>query len=108
MTSFVPKKENNILRKIEDNVIKVLQKKEEEIEDQYRKLDDLKDEELDIIYERRREALKREAQLIETLRLLGHGTYTLINEKEFFSIAKQSRFVVRYDYRFFYFYSCSI
>ncbi|XP_053991232.1 thioredoxin domain-containing protein 9-like [Hylaeus volcanicus] len=99
MGNFDIEKQSDVLKKIEDNVIKVLKKKEEDIEEQYIKLDNLRDEELDKIYERRREALKRDAQLIARLRCLGHGTYSLIHEKDFFSIAKESRFVVSHFFR---------
>lgn len=80
---------------ISKNVLKALENKEAELDEEIRQLEQADNDDLERLRERRLRELKREAVEREKWRDVGHGKYEDIDEKEFFNVAKQSPNMVR-------------
>jgi len=81
-------------------VAQALEEKEEEIDNEIKRLDNLKEDDLEEIRRKRLEQMKRSASEASKLKAIGHGQYLeLADEKEFFECAKKSKHVVCHFYR---------
>lgn len=88
-----------VVSKIESNVLKALEDKEDQLDEEIRNLEQASDDDLERLREQRLRELKSQAQQLDKLRHFGHGEYTEIDEKDFFSAAKRSRCIVAHFYR---------
>lgn len=77
-------------------ILRALETKEAGLDEEIRQLEKADNDDLAQIRARRLRELKRRADEKEHWKQMGHGTYEEIDEKEFFSVAKQSRYVVSY------------
>lgn len=85
---------------VEQQVLRALQEKEEEMDRELAELNEMKDDDLDVLRERRLADMKKKAKEAEELRVFGHGEYADISdEKEFFAASKKSRKMVVHFYR---------
>ncbi|KAF8819910.1 thioredoxin domain-containing protein [Cardiosporidium cionae] len=85
---------------VEEQVLKVLEKEEEKLDRRIEKLNSLNDNDLEDLREKRLRQLKASQSKRKLLENQGHLTYTeLVDQKEFFSVAKQSSLLVVHFYR---------
>ena len=81
-------------------VVQALEEREERLDEEIRRLDNLKEDDLEEIRRKRLEKMKNDVVAAQKLRANGHGEYTEISdEKEFFDIAKKSKFMVCHFFR---------
>ena len=81
-------------------VVTALEEKEEELDNEIKRLENLKEDDLEEIRRKRLEQMKKSASEATKLRSIGHGQYLeLADEKEFFECAKKSKHVVCHFYR---------
>jgi len=81
-------------------VAQALEEKEEEIDNEIKRLDNLKEDDLEEIRRKRLEHMKRSATEATKLKAMGHGQYLEIaDEKEFFNCAKKSKHLVCHFFR---------
>ena len=81
-------------------VVQALEEKEEQLDKEINRLDNLKEDDIEEIRRKRLEKMKADANAAVRLRALGHGQYTEIaDEKEFFEAAKKSKFMICHFYR---------
>jgi len=81
-------------------VVTALEEKEEELDNEIKRLDNLKEDDLEEIRRKRLEQMKKSASESLKLKSIGHGQYLEISdEKEFFDCAKKSKHVVCHFFR---------
>ena len=81
-------------------LIQAMENKEDEIDDEINRLDNLKEDDLEELRRKRIDELKANAKKSRDLSQLGHGEYTeLGSEKEFFDAVKKSKHLVCHFYR---------
>lgn len=92
--------QSNIESMIQQKVLEAASIVEEQIDSELNRLDNLKDEDIDQVREKRLQQLKKQQELKQELRGKGHGEYTAIaDEKDFFSVCKESDKVICHFYR---------
>jgi len=84
---------------IADMVIKVAEEREEALDEQIRQLDNHNQDDLEDLRRKRLEAMKGQAAEKKKKMSTGHGDYTMIDEKEFFDVAKKSDRIVIHFWR---------
>lgn len=85
---------DTVVNQVETQVLRALRETEDKLDEELRQLEQVSDDDLERLRERRLRELKAEAREREELLELGHGTYVEIDEKDFFSAAKRSRYMV--------------
>jgi hypothetical protein len=81
-------------------VVQALEEREEQLDEEIRRLDNLKEDDLEEIRRKRLEKMKSDVVAAQKLRANGHGEYMEIaDEKEFFEVAKKSKWVVCHFFR---------
>lgn len=81
-------------------VVQALEEREEKLDEEIRRLDNLKEDDLEEIRRKRLEKMKSDVVAAQKLRAIGHGEYVdIADEKEFFDVAKKSKTVVCHFYR---------
>ena len=81
-------------------VVQALEEKEERLDEELRRLDNLKDEDLEEIRRKRLESMKKQQVEVMKLKAQGHGQFTeLSDEKEFFDVCKKAKHVVCHFFR---------
>lgn len=73
---------------------------EEQIDSELNRLENLNEDDIEKVREKRLQQLKKQHELKQELRRKGHGEYTAIaDEKDFFSVCKESAKVICHFYR---------
>ena len=81
-------------------VVQALEEREEMLDNELKRLDNLKEDDLEEIRRKRLEKMRKQASEAIKLRSLGHGQYLeLADEKDFFQVAKDSKHVVCHFFR---------
>ena len=81
-------------------VVQALEEREEQLDEEIRRLEHLKEDDLEEIRRKRLEKMKSDVVAAQKLRANGHGDYTEIaDEKEFFDVAKKSKWVICHFFR---------
>lgn len=90
----------NVESLIQQKVLEAASIVEEQIDSELNRLENLKEEDIDMVRERRLQQLKKQQELKQELRRKGHGEYTTVaEEKDFFSVCKESNKVICHFYR---------
>ena len=90
----------NVESLIQQKVLEAASIVEEQIDSELNRLENLKEEDIDMVRERRLQQLKKQQELKQELRRKGHGEYTTVaDEKDFFSVCKESNKVICHFYR---------
>ena len=90
----------NVESLIQQKVLEAASIVEEQIDSELNRLENLKEEDIDMVRERRLQQLKKQQELKQELRRKGHGQYTTVaDEKDFFSVCKESNKVICHFYR---------
>mmetsp|Transcript_29453 Transcript_29453/g.80551 ORF Transcript_29453/g.80551 Transcript_29453/m.80551 type:complete len:183 (+) Transcript_29453:72-620(+) len=84
---------------IAENLIEAAKEKEAAIDAEINRLDALKDDDLEELRRKRLEQMKDTANQRQKQLAAGHGEYEMIEEKNFFDVAKQSDFIVVHFWR---------
>lgn len=84
---------------IAEVVIKAAKDREAELDDQIRELDCLNVDDLEEIRRKRLEQMKSSHRTFQQKMASGHGEYDLIEEKEFFDVAKRTDLMVVHFFR---------
>jgi hypothetical protein len=80
--------------------VQALEDREERLDDETKRLDNLKEDDLEEIRRKRLEKMKSDVVVAQKLRAIGHGEYVdLADEKEFFDVSKKSKWVICHFYR---------
>jgi Thioredoxin len=81
-------------------VVQALEEKEEQLDQEIHRLENMKEDEMEEMRRKRLEKMKSSAMQNAKLRAQGHGVYSEIaDEKEFFDVAKKSKVVICHFYR---------
>lgn len=88
--SSEPKVSSQIAEVVGKQILKLLESKEEELDEEIRHLERADDDDLERLRQNRLKELKRNALEIEKWTQLGHGKYDEVDEKDFFQLAKNS------------------
>lgn len=81
-------------------VVQALEDREEKLDEELKRLDNLKEDDLEEIRRKRLEKMKSDVVAAQKLRAVGHGEYMeLADEKEFFQVAKKSKWIICHFYR---------
>merc|ERR1719420_1207455 len=72
---------------------------ENALDDEIKRLDNMQEADIEEIRRKRLEQMKSQAKLKQKKLADGHGSYELIEEKDFFDVAKKSDFIVVHFYR---------
>jgi len=80
-------------------VVETAKEREAELDAEISRLDNLKEDDLEELRRKRLEQMKKSHTDRRAKLAIGHGEYTLIDEKEFFTVAKQSKYIVAHFYR---------
>lgn len=92
--------QGNIESLIQQQVLEAASIVEEQIDSELNRLENLKEEDIDMVRERRLQQLKKQQELKQELRRKGHGEYTTVaEEKDFFTVCKESDKVICHFYR---------
>eukprot|EP00928_Gymnodinium_smaydae_P068017 TRINITY_DN51069_c0_g1_i1.p1 TRINITY_DN51069_c0_g1~~TRINITY_DN51069_c0_g1_i1.p1 ORF type:complete len:216 (-),score=62.01 TRINITY_DN51069_c0_g1_i1:135-701(-) len=89
----------NIADLIAENVIRAAEEKERELDEKIRELDAIKEDDLDELRRKRLEQMKGKHAERQKKLSVGHGEYDMIEEKDFFDVAKKSDFIVVHFWR---------
>lgn len=84
---------------LEKQVLSAAKAVEDKLDEEIAALDRLDPDDIEALRERRIQQMRRAAERRAKWRALGHGEYTEVPEKEFFSIAKASERLVCHFYR---------
>jgi hypothetical protein len=92
--------QGNIESLIQQKVLEAASIVEEQVDSELNRLENLKEEDIDMVRERRLQQLKKQQEKRQELRGKGHGEYTTVaEEKDFFSVCKESDKVICHFYR---------
>ena len=92
--------QGNIESLIQQKVLEAASIVEEQVDSELNRLENLKEEDIDMVRERRLQQLKKQQELKQELRRKGHGEYTTVaEEKDFFTVCKESDKVICHFYR---------
>ena len=92
--------QGNIESLIQQKVLEAASIVEEQIDSELNRLENLKEEDIDMVRERRLQQLKKQQEMKQELRRKGHGEYSAVaDEKDFFSVCKESDKVICHFYR---------
>eukprot|EP00811_Abedinium_folium_P004876 NODE_14491_length_1105_cov_12.429448.p2 GENE.NODE_14491_length_1105_cov_12.429448~~NODE_14491_length_1105_cov_12.429448.p2 ORF type:complete len:193 (-),score=50.67 NODE_14491_length_1105_cov_12.429448:398-976(-) len=80
-------------------VIAAAQERERQLDDELERLDNFKDDDLEELRRRRLEKMKSSSAERQRKRATGHGEYDMIEEKDFFDVAKKSDTIVVHFWR---------
>lgn len=89
----------NVKKVIEAAVVNTIEKVEQDLDDQIKRLDNMQDDDLEAIRHRRLAQMKKQAEDQAMWRRNGHGTVHYITEKDFFIRAKSAKRMVAIFYR---------
>jgi len=85
---------------LEDTVLKALEAKEEALDAEINRLDNMNEDDIEELRRKRLEQMKSASKERQSWMEIGHGTYSeLFSEKEFFEAAKKSKRMVCQFYR---------
>ncbi|XP_078739995.1 thioredoxin domain-containing protein 9 isoform X2 [Lampetra fluviatilis] len=89
-----------VVSALEKQLLEVAVAVEEKVDNAIRQMDEMGEEEMEVLRERRLQALKKAQQQQQEWRSLGHGVYSdIADEKAFFSECKRSPRVVCHFYK---------
>jgi len=80
-------------------VIDAAKDREEQLDNEIARLDALKEDDLEELRRKRLERMKQTQKDRQKMLAIGHGEYELIDEKDFFDVAKKSEFIVAHFWR---------
>lgn len=102
MSRKTPGNQEDLAKAVEAQMLKALNEKETELDEQIKALDGANktdDDELHEIRRKRLEQMQSQSKSRQRLQTIGHGEYNDIEEKEFFQVVKNSDKVVCHFYR---------
>jgi len=80
-------------------VVEAAKEREADLDAEISRLDNLKEDDLEELRRKRLEQMKKTHNDRRSKLAVGHGEYTLIDEKDFFTVSKQSQYIVAHFWR---------
>merc|ERR1719482_42738 len=88
-----------LLGQMHDQVLRAALDTEAELDEKLKKMDAMKEDDIEEIRRKRLEQVKSTHSRKQQAMTQGHGTYDVIDEKDFFDVAKKSEYIVVHFYR---------